>query len=66
MCVPPTDPAPSATATAPGPPAPAPKPGEVRVTGQVDKPYTLSLAALFVVPGGSRPGGQPAQALLEG
>ncbi|MEV7171618.1 molybdopterin-dependent oxidoreductase [Streptomyces sp. NPDC093224] len=47
---PPSAPATSAGATAPGSPAPAPKPGEVRVTGQVDKPYTVTLTALRGLP----------------
>ncbi|MFJ8016283.1 molybdopterin-dependent oxidoreductase [Streptomyces sp. NPDC096339] len=32
------------------PPAPALKPGEVRVAGQVDKPYTVTLASLRALP----------------
>ncbi|MFF3013496.1 molybdopterin-dependent oxidoreductase [Streptomyces sp. NPDC057939] len=48
-------PAPSSPAAGAGPstaasPAPALKPGEVRVAGQVDKPYTVTLASLRGLP----------------
>ncbi|MFJ3841500.1 molybdopterin-dependent oxidoreductase [Streptomyces sp. NPDC090054] len=50
-----SSPAPSSPAAGAGPsaaasPAPALKPGEVRVAGQVDKPYTVTLASLRGLP----------------
>ncbi|MCI4080128.1 molybdopterin-dependent oxidoreductase [Streptomyces sp. MMS21 TC-5] len=45
-----SSPAAGAGSSATAAPAPALKPGEVRVTGQVDKPSTLTLAALRALP----------------
>ncbi|MFJ8159457.1 molybdopterin-dependent oxidoreductase [Streptomyces sp. NPDC096136] len=46
----PSSPAPGAGSSNAAAPAPALKPGEVRVAGQVDKPYTVTLVSLRGLP----------------